>query len=187
MLVQFLEFYKLIEANKYKFEERGLNGTFFIDVYRSQPVEPELYEYFSLPAIFADYTMQGQGKNQPRLISLTLHIVTDEMPDASNISLQKDEGLKRFLYHLILQEILEGSKLGRTKELKFINEGIIDEPVINYHTQTYEFEAYLYDMFPDNIPAIFGEFERLNIYGSLRQKELLKPHQIEFKKEQSNP
>lgn len=172
MLLQLLDLYKLIEDNKDKFEKYNLQNNFFIDVYRSQPFEPELYEYFSLPAIFVDYIMQGQGKNEPRLIALTLHIVTDEMADASNISLQKDDGIKRFLYHLVLQNILEGSKLGKTKPLKFISESIIDEPVINYHTQTYEFEAYLYDMLPDNTIDIFGEFERLNIYGSLREKKL---------------
>ena len=174
MLKPLLALYKLIDDNKAIFEDNQLPGNFFIDVYRSQPHEPELYEYFSLPAIFVDYTMQGQGKNQPRLITLTLHIITDEMPDASNISLQKDEGLNRFLYHLLLQQILEGSKLGKTSPLKFIMESITDEPVINYHTQTYEFEAHLHDMITD-IEHVFGEFERLNIYGKLRNRKPLKP------------
>ncbi|MDR0364241.1 MAG: hypothetical protein LBH92_04405 [Bacteroidales bacterium] len=174
MLVQLLKFYELIDANKSKFQEHGLNGDFFIDVYRSQPYEPELYEYFSLPAIFVDYVMQGQGRNEPRLITLTLHVIVDEMPDASNISLQKEDGVKRFLYHLLLQQILEGSKLGKTSPLTFISENVIDESVINYHIQSYEFEAYLGEMLPDDIPAIFGEFERLNIYGSLRHKRPVK-------------
>lgn len=180
MLLQLLELYKLIDANKGEFEKRGLNGDFFIDVYRSQPLEPELYEYFSLPAIFVDYIMQGQGKKEPRLITLTLHVVTDEMPDASNISEQKDEGVKRFLYHLLLQKILEGSKLGKTTSLNFVTENIIDAPVINYHLQSYEFEAYLSDMLPEDIPIVLGEFERLNIYGSLRQKKLLKRSEFPF-------
>jgi hypothetical protein len=170
MLAQLLELYKVIDANKHKFAERNLNGDFFIDVFRSQPYEPELYEYFSLPAIFVDYTMQGQGKNKPRLVTLTLHVITDEMPDASNISEQKDIGMNRFLYHILLQEILEGCKLGRTKPLEFTSENIIDAPVINYHTQTYQLESYLHDMFVDNIDIVLGEFERLNIYSKLREK-----------------
>lgn len=166
MLAQLLELYKLLEANKTKFEERGLSGNFFIDVYRSQPYEPQLYEYFSLPALFIDYTMKGQGKGMPRLVTMTLHIVTDEMPDASNISEQKTAGLNRFLYNLTLQEILEGCKLGDTKPLRFDSENSIDEQVTNYHQQSYEFEANLSSMIGDPV-AIFGEFERLNIYGSL--------------------
>ena len=181
MIKQLLELYKVIEKNKSKFEEKGLKSNFFMDVYRSQPYEPELYEYFSLPAIFVDYTMQGQGKGRPRLITMPLHVITDEMPDASNISLQKDEGLKRFLYHLVLQEILEGCKLGRTSPLAFQTENIIDESGVNYHTQVYEFDAYLQDMLIDTPEQIYGEFERLNIFGTLRNRALLKPSNVDFK------
>jgi hypothetical protein len=167
MLQPLLELYNRFEANSAKFTDRGLSGISFLDVYRSQPLEPELYEYFSLPAIFVDYSMTGQGINQRRLITMTLHIVTDDMPDASNISEQKSEGLKRFLYLLIIQQTLEGCKLGKTTALKFLSENPIDLPVANYHTQTYEFEANPADMIGD-IDIIMGEFERLNIYGSLR-------------------
>jgi len=99
---------------------------------------------------------------------MTLHIITDEMPDASNISEQKSEGLKRFLYLLLIQQALEGCKLGKTSSLKFVSENIIDVPVVNYHTQTYEFEAFPVDMIGD-IDIILGEFERLNLYESLRK------------------
>jgi len=168
MLQPLLELYLQFEANSPEFNEKGLNPISFLDVYRSQPLEPELYEFFPVPAIFIDYTMQGKGIKQPRLITMTLHIITDEMPDASNISEQKSEGLKRFLYLLLIQQMLEGSKLGKTTALKFLSENIVDVPVVNYHTQTYEFEAYPADMIGD-IDVIMGEFERLNIYGSLRQ------------------
>jgi len=170
MLKQLLSLYEKLEQNKVKFESAGLNGDFFIDVYRSQPFQPELYEYFSLPAIFVDYSMAGQGANNPRLITLTLHIIVDELPDASNISEQKEYGLKRFSYCLLLQSILEGCILDKTSRLKFISENPIDEPVVNYHSQTYEFEVYLQDMLVDS-KRIFGEFERLNIYGSLKNKK----------------
>lgn len=170
MLKQLLSLYEKLEQNKEKFENAGLNGDFFIDVYRSQPFQPELYEYFSLPAIFVDYSMTGQGANEPRRITLMLHIVVDELPDASNISEQKEDGLKRFNYCLLLQSILEGCTLDKTSRLKFISENPIDEPVVNYHAQTYEFEVYLKDMLADS-ERIFGEFERLNIYGSLRNKK----------------
>jgi hypothetical protein len=170
MIQQFLELYKLIEAKKSKFTDYNLENNFFVDVYRSQPLEPELYEYFSLPAIFVDYTMKGQGINKPRLITLNLHIVTDEMPDTSNISVQKEAGLNRFTYLLLIQEILEGCKLGNTTPLKFISEDIVDAPVVNYHTQTYDFETHLANIIPQYPEQIMGEFEALNIFGSLTNK-----------------
>lgn len=171
MIQPLLKLYELFADNEINFTGIGLEAGFFIDVYRSQPTEPELYEYFSLPAIFVDYKMQGQGKNQPRLITMTLHIVTDEMPDASNISEQQQDGFKRFLYNMTIQELLEGCKLGKSTQLKFVTEDIIDAPVINYHTQVYEFESYLKDLIGDNPAQVLGEFERLNIYGSLQPKK----------------
>lgn len=173
MLIQLLSLYEKIEAKKQRFVDAGLNGNFFIDVFRSQPFEPELYEYFSLPAIFVDYAITGNGKKQSRTIDLTLHVVTDEMPDASNISLQKSEGVKRFLYNLLLQEILEDTTLTGTNNLIFINEIPINEAVVNYHTQTYRFNAYLKDMIGNNPADIIGQFEKLNIYGSLNNNHFL--------------
>ncbi|MDR2683906.1 MAG: hypothetical protein LBB53_00815 [Prevotellaceae bacterium] len=169
MIKQLLSLYEKINENRGKFVDSGLSGDFFIDVYRTQPFQPEMYEYFSLPAIFADYTMQGQGRRNPRLITLTLHIVVDELPDASNISEQKTAGLQRFNYCLLLQSVLEGCMLDKTSPLRFVSENIIDGQVVNYHTQTYEFECYLEDMLGDS-ERIFGEFKKLNIYGKLRNQ-----------------
>lgn len=166
MLQPLLALYQLLESNSAKFSNAGLLPIAFVDVYRSQPVDPELYEYFPLPALFVDYTMQGKGINQRRIITMTLHVVTDELPDTSNISEQKTVGFNRFLYLLFIQQILEGSSLGKTTALKFLSEGVVDIPVANYHTQSYEFEAYPADMIGD-ATTIFGEFERLNIYQSL--------------------
>lgn len=167
MLAQLLEFYKLLNENEDKFNNRGITPIAFMDIYRSQPLEPELYEYFPLPAIFIDYTMQGQGVKSPRLVTMTIHVVTDEMPDASNIATQRLDGIKRFLYNLTLQEILENSMLGNTSRLKFLTETLLDAPVVNYHMQTYEFEAYLCDMIGENPDVIIGEFEKIGIFGSL--------------------
>lgn len=167
MIQPLLKMYRAFEVNRAKFEKYDLSPNFFIDVYRSQPLEPELYEYFSLPAIFVDYDIQGQGKNKPRLVTMTLHIVTDEMPDASNISQQRDTGLKRFLYHYIIQEILEGSRLGNSTALKFISENIVDAPVINYHNQVYQFESYLEDLAGTPEEIDYGMIELLKLQGGL--------------------
>ena len=170
MTNQLLELYKIFNNNKERFTDYSLNGDFFIDVYRSQPLEPELYEYFTLPAIFIDYTMTGKGKNKTRLITLNLHIICDEMPDASNISEQKEDGMKRFTYLAIIQDILEGCKLGDTTQLIFKSENIIDAPVINYHTQTYEFETTLTNLIPDYPEQVYGQFESLKTTVSLKNK-----------------
>ena len=52
MLQPLLELYNLIDNNKDKFINRGLNPIEFMDVYRSQPLDPELYEYFPIHRLF---------------------------------------------------------------------------------------------------------------------------------------
>lgn len=169
MIQPLLELYKLIKSKATSFSNRDLMPDFFIDIYRGQPFNPELYEYFPLPAIFADFQIIGQGNNQPRKITMTLHVLTDAMPDASSISDQQTDGLKRFLYHLVLQEILEGAKLGATSRLKFISEVLVDAPVINYHTQTYEFESHLNHLFINENDYSLGEFTKANLYGQISE------------------
>jgi hypothetical protein len=164
MLKQLLSLHHVIEQNKGKFEDFGLSGDFFIDVYRSQLYKPELYD-FPLPALFVDYSMVGHGKNQPRLITMTIHIITDELPDVAGVS-EQEAGLKRFTYCLLLQSILENCLFEKSTPLRFVSENIVDEPGVNYHSQVYEFEVYLEDMITD-ISHIFGEFERLNVYSGL--------------------
>jgi hypothetical protein len=170
MVLTLLNLYKRIEESKALFDKYELSSDWFIDVYRSQPLEPELYEYFSLPAMFVDYQLTGQGAKNPRLVTMTLHTITDEMPDASNISMQRDSGLKRFLYHFVIQKILERKPLGNTTPLKFISEGIIDAPVINYHTQVYEFEAYPDDLAGTPEEIEYGMIELIKLQGNLYNK-----------------
>lgn len=146
----------------------GTTHNFYMDVYRSQPLEPELYEYFSLPAIFVDYTIQGQGTGNARLVTLTLHIILDDMPNTNNFSEQREQGFNRCVYSALLQKILEDARLTKhSGKLSFVSEEIVDEPVINYHIQTYQIEVYLDDMIGEPAEPIIGEFETVNISGKL--------------------
>ena len=81
--------------------------------------------------------------------------------------MQRDSGLKRFLYHVIIQKMLEGKPLGKTTPLKFISVNIIDAPVVNYHTQIYEFEAWLDDLAGTPEEIEYGMIELLKLQGKL--------------------
>jgi hypothetical protein len=170
MILPILELYQILEQNKDKFESENLLGNFFIDLFRNQPLDPELHEYYSLPAIFIDYNITGQGKDKPRAIELTLHIVLEESFDASNVSENYTLGLNRFVYMGILQEILEGKKLANGSPLRFINETMIDSPVCDYHKMVFAFETYAPELIRSNTLEL-GEFEQLNFTGKLKQKK----------------
>ncbi len=170
MINQLISLYNIFETKKSEFTASGLIGDWFIDAYRGQPLEPELFEYYSLPAIFIDYKMTGQGKGKPRLITLTAHIVTDHSADIANISLNLDEGMKRFAYLGKVQKILEGTPLHNTTPLKFISEEPIDTGVVEYHAQVYEFEAYLDDIYTSPTETQTGMIELLRLQGRLQSK-----------------
>lgn len=170
MKVPFLNLYTIIEAEKQKFEDQGLNGNFFLDIYRNQPEDSDQYEFFSLPAIFVDYTNTGQGKDKPRLIQITLHVVTDEECDMSSISPNKESGMNRFVYSGVLQEILEGRKLVGNSALKFVSEVPIDNPVADHHSLIFEFECFAKDLITNPVFET-GEFEKPNVGGQLKEKE----------------
>jgi len=181
---QIISFYKLMSDSVQKFTDEGLDGRFFMDIYRSQPLEPETYEYYSLPAIFVDYTMAPSTTySKGRTVTLTLHIVLDDMPDMSSLNVdltpqqvsqilqnQQLTGFDRCKYSVLLQEILDGAKLWKTTALKFLSEEIVDEPVINYHVQKYEYDVYLRDMIKDE-PTLIGEWESMIINGILKNKK----------------
>jgi hypothetical protein len=168
MLKPLLNLYNRIAEAEKLFTDKGLNGKFYMDVYRGQVEEPEAFEYYSLPAIFVDYSMQGQGKKQPRLITLNLHIVTDATPSASNISEEMTKGLDVFMYNLLIQKLLEGKTIGNTSALVFLSEIPVTADVVNYHTQSWQFEAYL-DALMEDMEITMGEFERLSIFGHLKE------------------
>lgn len=170
MKIPFLNLYAIIEAEKQKFEDYGLNANFFIDIYRGQPEDPEQHEYYSLPALFIDYTITGQGKDKPRLIQITLHLEIDEENNMSNVSPDKESGMNRFVYCAVLQEILEGKKLVGNSALRFVSEVPIDNQVADYHSLIFEFESFAKDLISNPVFET-GEFDKPNVDGNLKEIE----------------
>jgi hypothetical protein len=170
MKVPFINLYAVIQAEKQKFEDQGLDGNFFMDLYRGQPEDSQEHEYFSLPAIFIDYTNTGQGKDKPRLIQITLHLLIDEENDMSNVAPNNLAGMNRFVYCGILQEILEGKKLVGNSVLKFVSEVPIDNPVADYHSLIFEFESFAKDLISNPVFES-GEFDKPNVEGMIKEQE----------------
>ncbi len=170
MIVPILEIYKTIMDAKPLFEENNLKSDFFIDLFRGQPNNPEVFEGYSYPAVFIEYNITGQGIDKPRLIQLNLHIEVNENYDASNISPNNIMGMNRFLYCNLLVKIFEGKKLGSSTKLKFENEQVNDSDVVDYHTLVFSFEMHHGDLVKPPSDTEFGEFLSLNFTGKLKQK-----------------
>jgi hypothetical protein len=161
-----LQLYSLIADNAQLFTDYGLNDKFYMDIFRSQPDSPEGFEHYSLPAIFVDYSMRGQGIRQKRIITMSLHIVSDATPSTNNLVQHQSPAMNGFLYPLLLQSILEGKTLGKTSSLEFLSQVPIESPVVNYCVQDWQFLAYLPDMLGE-VEITLGEFQRLHIFGTI--------------------
>ena len=169
MIIPILELYQLIEKAKPLFEVRNLNGDFFIDLYHGQPLDPELHEYYSLPALFVDSQILGQGTRNPRKVQLTLHLVVNMALNTATIS--DKSGLQGLLYPVLLQMALEGKPLGNSTGLIFESQTTIESEVTNYYTLVFSFESDLRSLI--ELPECeLGTFETVDLKGQLKQEKV---------------
>lgn len=167
MIVPIVTLYQLIEKAKPLFEDRNLNGTFFMDLYNGQPLDPEMHEYYNLPAIFVDYLVTGQGIGHRRKIEMTLHLVLAAADHTGSIS--DRTGLQRLLYPVLIQMALEGKRLGNTTALVFESESKPESDLTHYHTLVFSFESDLQSLI--EVPDWqWGAFENMTLKGALKQK-----------------
>ena len=56
--------YRTFEANNSLLTDAGLQPVGTIDLYRGQPLNPEGFEYYEIPALFIDYSIawERQGR-----------------------------------------------------------------------------------------------------------------------------
>lgn len=163
----FLKIYQAFEDNKGLFEALGLKPVTHIDKYRGQPLNPAQFEYFDLPAIFIGrrtiWTKQGRiyhGSPQ-----LDFHVVTDATWDTSNISTNKEEGLKNVMYHTLIHYVLDDLESENTGKLKRLDDEPVDTGVVNYEVLKYE--CSYQDPMQSGREYVDGMIEKLKLNGKL--------------------
>ncbi|WP_367867882.1 hypothetical protein [Pedobacter sp. WC2423] len=163
----FLKIYQAFDDNKALFLELGLEPVKHVDKYRGQPLNPAQFEYYDIPAIFIGRKTEWTkvGKSYKGKTMLEFHVVTDATWDTSNISTNKEEGLKNVMYHQLVHYVLDDLETENTGKLQRLDDEPIDTGVVNYEVMKYEC-AY-------NDPMITGEeyvylmIEKLKIAGKL--------------------
>lgn len=135
----FLKICQAFEAKKQLFINAGLEPVTHIDRYRGQPLNPEQFEYYPLPAIFIDWRISWvkSGKNYDGDLSLDFHVITHAASDASNIATSSFEGLKNITYHALIRAILDNLESQNTGKLLREGENPVEAGAVNYQMMRY--------------------------------------------------
>lgn len=126
------------------FTDAGMKPIAFIDRFRGQPLNPEAFEYYPLPAIFIQRKIKWkrEGRLYNGTVLLSFHIVTDPTWDMSNISAHQDDGLNYFTFLDKVREVLDNFKTPYTSTMDRSEDDDVDAEVVFYDVLTYQCEYY---------------------------------------------
>ena len=142
------DFFKDIKAafdnNAALFTDEGMKPIAFIDRFRGQPLNPERFEYYPLPAIFIQrkikWKREGNLYNGTALLSF--HIVTEPTWDMSSIAPNQDDVLNYFTFLDKVREVLDNFDTPYTSTMVRTEDDDVDAEVVFYDVLTYECEYY---------------------------------------------
>lgn len=142
-----LELYQAFADAAPAFVAAGVPTVEVIDRYRGQPLNPEQFEYFPLPAIFISTSMTWQkiGNLYNGLLNWELHIVNEPTWEMSSIATNKEEGLQYYRYVNEVRKVMDNFESERiSKPLRStdreIDTGVIIYQVLGYTSTYYEDE-----------------------------------------------
>lgn len=140
----FLKIYQVFDENQSLFTEAGLEPIRHIDKYRGQTQNPEQFELYDIPAMFIDYRISWQrdGRVYNGILELDFHIVTDATWPTSNLSTNKNEGLKAIQYIQLARELLDNLSSENTGKMLRLSEQPMDADVVSYHVLRYTCNYY---------------------------------------------
>jgi hypothetical protein len=136
----FLDLYQAFDDNKQEFINAGVPPIAFIDRFRGQPLNPEQFEYYALPAIFIErnITWAREGQVYNGTLNLGFHLVIEPTWDQSNIATNKDAGMKYFTLLDKVREVLDNFRAGYVSALFRTQDDTIDAGVILYERLGYQ-------------------------------------------------
>ena len=133
---------KLIEVfekpeNKAKFTDKGISPVSYIDIYAGQEQFEENFELFAQPALLVDWDVDYGGDTPTATV--TLYCCYEQLRDTSNISLNRDLGLKFLDYIDCIDEIVQTIETEKTGKLNLVSEGFNKmDSIVDIYLLTYE-------------------------------------------------
>lgn len=153
------------QENKDKFTAIEIASNLYIDIYAGQDQFEENFELFSQPALLVDWDVDY--KTQPPTATVTLYCCYEQLRDTSNISLNRDLGLKFLEFIAIIDEIASTIESETTGKLEIASEGFNKmDSIVDSYLLTFEC-SYKGRKNPlDKYQA--GDYDKLNLDGNLK-------------------
>ena len=137
------EFYKkAIEVfekaeNKAKFTDQNISPVSYIDLYAGQDLAEENFELFSQPALFIEWDID-YSDDTPKA-TVTFYCCYEQLRDTSNISLNRELGLKFLDYIDTIDEVIRTIETEVSGKLELVNEGFNKmDSIVDIYLLTYE-------------------------------------------------
>lgn len=125
------------QENKDKFTAIGIAPNLYIDIYAGQDQFEENFELFSQPALLADWDIDY--KSQPPTATVTLYCCYEQLRDTSNISMNRDLGLKFLDFVATIDAIASTIESETTGKLEIVSEGFNKmDSIVDIYLLTYE-------------------------------------------------
>ena len=149
---------------KTKFTSQNISPVSYIDLYAGQDLNEENFELFSQPALFIDWDIDYSG-DVPRA-TVTFYCCFEQLRDTSNISLNKDLGLKFLDYIDIIDEVAGTIETEISGKLELVSEGFNKmDSIVDIYLLTYECS---YSGRKNPLSKYqAGDYDKLNLEGNL--------------------
>ena len=150
---------------KTKFTSQNISPVSYIDLYAGQDLNEENFELFSQPSLFIDWDIDYSG-DVPRA-TVTFYCCFEQLRDTSNISLNKDLGLKFLDFIATIDAIASTIESETTGKLEIVSEGFNKmDSIVDIYLLTYECS---YSGRKNPLSKYqAGDYDKLNLDGNLK-------------------
>lgn len=124
-------------ATKQSFLDQKISPVTYIDLYAGQDQFEENFELFAQPALLMEWNIDYSA--DVPLATITLYCCFEQLRDTSNISLNRDLGLKFLDYVGIIDSTARTIETACTGNLELISEGFYKmDSIVDIYLLTYE-------------------------------------------------
>lgn len=150
--------------NKAKFTDQNISPVSYIDLYAGQEQFEENFELFAQPALLVDWDVSYQSDTPTATV--TFYACYEQLRDTSNISLNRELGLKFLDYVATIDKIIQSIESEETGKLELITEGFHKmDSIVDIYVFTYECSFKGRKNPLDKYQA--GDYDTLDLQGNL--------------------
>lgn len=149
--------------NKQLFLDQGINPIEYIDIYAGQDQFEENFELFARPALLVDWSIDHNDDTP--VVTVNLYCCYEQLRDTSNISLNRELGLKFLDFVDIINQIARTIESEATGKLELVTEGFNKmDSIVDIYLLTYTCSG-IVQKNPQQYEA--GDYDSLDLTGNL--------------------